>query len=104
MHMQFHGRQTEITDSLRLRAEEGARKLTEHLPRLNAADVWFDEDGAMKTVEIKLHGPRRKTLVAKAEAKYHEAALTDAIAKLDAQIRKLKSARKRQVHGVELRA
>jgi ribosomal subunit interface protein len=104
MEIHFHGHQTEITDGLRFRASEGARKLEEHLQRAVDADIWFSEDGVMKTVEIVLHAPRRKNLVAKSAGKFHEAALTDAIAKLDAQIRRLKMEKKRQVKGTELRA
>ncbi|MGI8510499.1 MAG: HPF/RaiA family ribosome-associated protein [Gemmatimonadaceae bacterium] len=104
MEIKTHGHHTEITDSLRLKAEDGARKLADHLKRAVNADIWFGEDGVLKTVEIVLHAPKYKNMVAKAEAKYHEPALTDAIAKMDAQIRRLKSAKKRQVHGVELRA
>lgn len=104
MEIQTHGHQTEITESLRLKAEDGARRLAEHLQRAVNADIWFGEDGVMKTVEIVLHAPRYKNLVAKAGAKYHEPALAEAVAKLDAQIRKLKCAKKKQVHGVELRA
>lgn len=104
MEIQIHGHGLEVTDSLRVRARDGAAKLVEHLGRDVDADVWFDENGVLKTVEIVLHAPRYKKLVAKSEAKYHEPALTDSIAKLDAQIRKLKSAKKKQVHGVELRA
>ena len=104
MEIHFHGHQTEITDGLRHRASEGARKLAEHLQRAVDADVWFGEDGVLKTVEIKLHAPGKKGLVAKSAAKFHEAALTDAIAKLDAQIRRLKMTKKQQAKGAELRA
>ncbi len=104
MDIQIHGHHTELTDSLRLKAEEGARKLADHLKRAVNADIWFAENGVMKTVEIVLHAPKYKNLVAKADAKYHEPALAGAVAKMDAQIRKLKSAKKKQVHGVELRA
>jgi ribosomal subunit interface protein len=104
MDIQFHGHQTEITEGLRIRASEGVNKLVEHLGRPVGADVWFDEDGVMKTVELVLHAPQHDKLVAKGEGKYHEPALTDAIAKLDAQIRKIKSAKKKQVHEAELRA
>jgi ribosomal subunit interface protein len=104
MEIVIHGHQTELTDALRLRAEEGARKLAEHLTRAVDADIKFEEDGVMKTVEIVLHAPKHPPLVAKSEAKHHGVALTDAIAKLDAQIRKIKSATKKQVRGVELRA
>jgi ribosomal subunit interface protein len=104
MEIQFHGHQTEITEGLRVRADEGVRKLAEHLGRPVDADVWFDEDGVRKTVELVLHAPHYDKLVAKGEGKYHEPALTDAIAKLNAQIRRLKSAKKKQVHEAEQRA
>lgn len=104
MEIHIHGHQTEITDSLRRRATEGAQKLAEHLGRPVDADIWFCENGVLKSVEVVLHAPRYKKLVGKSEAKYHEPALTDAIAKLDQQIRRLKAAKKKQVHGVELRA
>jgi len=101
MEIHFHGHQTEITDGLRHRASEGASKLAEHLQRAVDADIWFGEDGVLKTVEIKLHAPGKKGLVAKSAAKFHEAALTDAIAKLDAQIRRLKLAKKQQAKGID---
>ncbi|HEY5086550.1 MAG TPA: HPF/RaiA family ribosome-associated protein [Gemmatimonadaceae bacterium] len=104
MEIQFHGHQTEITEGLRVRAAEGVQKLVEHLGRSVDADVWFDEDGVMKTVELVLHAPHYDKLVAKGEGKYHEPALTDAISKLDAQIRRVKSAKKKQVHEAEQRA
>lgn len=104
MEIQFHGHQTEITDGLRAKANDGVHKLVEHLGRPVDADVWFSEDGVSKTVEVVLHAPHYENLVGKSEGKYHEPALTDAIAKLDAQIRRLKSAKKKKVHEAEQRA
>ncbi|MEO7041824.1 MAG: HPF/RaiA family ribosome-associated protein [Gemmatimonadaceae bacterium] len=104
MDIQFHGHQTEITDSLRTRATEGVQKLIEHLGRPVDADVWVDGEGVKKTVELVLHAPHYDKLVAKGNGKYHEPALTDAIAKMDAQIRRLKTAKKKQVHEAEQRA
>jgi ribosomal subunit interface protein len=104
MVIQFHGHQTEITDVLRVRAREGTEKLAEHLGRPVDADIWFDGDGVSRTVGVVLHAPRHRTLVAYGEGKYHGAALSEAIAKLDGQIRRMKSARKRRVRGVALRA
>jgi ribosomal subunit interface protein len=104
MDIQFHGHQTQITDSLRARAAEGIRKLIEHLGRPVDADVWVDENGVRKTVELVLRAPHYDNLVAKGEGRYHEPALSGAIAKLDAQIRRLKTARKKQVRRSELRA
>jgi ribosomal subunit interface protein len=104
MEIQFHGHQTEITDGLRVKATDGVQKLAQHLGRPVDADVWFSEDGVQKTVEVVLRGPHYDNLVGKSEGKYHEPALLGAIAKLDAQIRKLKSAKKKQVHATEQRA
>lgn len=104
MEIQFHGHQTEITDGLRAKATEGVQKLADHLGRAVDADVWFSEDGVKKTVEVVLRGPHYDNLIGKSDGKYHEPALTDAIAKLDAQIRRLKSAKKKQVHESEQRA
>ncbi|MEO7218747.1 MAG: HPF/RaiA family ribosome-associated protein [Gemmatimonadaceae bacterium] len=104
MGIQFHGHQREITDSLRARSAEGIQKLIEHLGRAVDAHVWVDEDGVKKTVELVLRAPHYDNLVAKGEAKYHEPALAGAIAKLDAQIRRLKTAKKKQVRQSELRA
>jgi ribosome-associated translation inhibitor RaiA len=97
MEIQFHGHQTAITEGLRVKATEGVQKLAEHLARPVDADVWFGEDGVLKTVEIVLHAPSYDNLVGKSDGKYHEPALA-------AQIRKLKTAKKKQVHEAELRA
>lgn len=104
MEIQFHGHQAEITSGLRMRAAEGVQKLMEHLGRPVDADVWVGEDGVSKTVELVLRAPHFDKLVAKSEGKYHEPALNNAIAKLDAQIRRLKTAKKKQVRETELRA
>jgi ribosomal subunit interface protein len=104
MEIQFRGHQTDISDGLRIRAAEGAHKLAAHLGRPVDADVCFAEDGVKKTVELVLHAPNYKKLVATGEGKYHEPALSEAIAKLDGQIRRLKSARKKSFRGPELRA
>jgi ribosomal subunit interface protein len=103
MKVVIHGHQTDVTPLLRMRAEQGAQKLADHLRRVEYADIRFEEDGVKKTVEIVLLAPNTR-LVAKGESKFHEPALNDAIAKLDAQIRRLKSARKKKMHQVELRA
>jgi len=104
MDIQFHGHQTEITDSFRTRASEGVQKLIEHLGRPVGADVWLGGDGVKKTVELVLHAPHYEKLVAKGNGKYREPALSDAIAKMDAQIRRLKTAKKKQVREAEQHA
>jgi len=102
MEIVIRGHQTEVGEQLRARAEDTARRLAERLQRAVDADIRFDEDGVLKTAEIVLHAPRYRRLVATAEARYHEVALAEAAAKLDAQIRRMKSARKKRVHDSEL--
>ena len=104
MEIVIHGHQAELTESLKTRAEDGVRKLNDHLRQLVSADVCFAGEGVQKSVEVVVHAPGNSRLVSKAESKYHEAALTEAIQKMDAQIRKLKSVKKAQVHDTELRA
>lgn len=104
MEIQFHGHQTPVTDGLRIKASEGVNKLAEHLGRPVDADVWFSGEGVKKTVEIVLRAPHFDNLIGKSVGKYYEPVLADAVAKLDAQIRRLKAAKKKQVHEAEQRA
>jgi ribosomal subunit interface protein len=104
MEVVIRGHQTDVTTTLKTRAEEGVTKLNEHFKQLISADVLFGWDGVFKSVEIVVQAPNNTRLVARSDGKYHEAALTDAIGKMAAQIRKLKTAKKKQVHGLELRA
>jgi len=105
MNVVIHGHQTDITSALRRRAQEGVDKLSTHYKRLQSAEIIFAEDGVFKSVEIIVQVPNSTKLTAKSEAKYHETALSDAIDKIDAQIRKLKAGEKKQIHAsVELPA
>lgn len=104
MEVVIHGHQVDVTPRLRKSAEYSARKLAEHLNRIELADITFREDGPNKMVDIVVQAPQT-TLVAKGLGKYHAPALADAVAKLDSQIRKLKSAnKKRMTHAADIRA
>lgn len=104
MEVVIHAHRSSVTDALRSRADEGVRRCAEHLRRAVDADICFARDGVERTVEISLHAPRARRLVACGAAPSHDAALGIALDRLDAQVRRLRSARKRQVHGTELRA
>jgi len=62
------------------------------LARAVDAIVRFEQDGPVKRVEIVLHAPRQRNVVALGEAKYYGPALTTAIERLGAQVRKLRRA------------
>lgn len=100
----IHCHQTEVTESLRARAEEGVRRAAARLRRAMDATVCFDVDGIHRTVEIVLHAPRYRRLVACGAGRRHEVALSEALERLDAQIQRIRSARKKRLHATELRA
>jgi len=82
---------------MRRRAELAVRRAAERLARAVDAIVRFEHDGPVKRVEIVLHAPRQRNIVALAEDRFYGRALTAAISKLSAQVRKLGRARKAAV-------
>jgi hypothetical protein len=54
------------------------------------AVVRFESDGPTRRVEIVLHTPRRRAMVAEGSARFFGPALTYAIDRLDAQTRQFK--------------
>ncbi len=79
---------------MRRRAEAAARRAATGLRRAVDAVVRFEQDGPVKRVEIMLHAPRQRDIVARGEARYFGPALAMAVEKLTAQIRKLRDTRK----------
>lgn len=96
MELVIHGHQTDVSNGLRYRTEEGLRRIGTKLRRAIIADVRFEEDGVMKAVEIVLQAPNNILLVGKAENKHHGTALTEALAKIEKQIEKVKTVQKRK--------
>jgi ribosome-associated translation inhibitor RaiA len=90
MDIMFHGRGVAVSDHMRQRAITGVRKLTERSDRAVDAIIRFEEDGPRRRVEIVLHAPRHRRLVAEAEARYFGPALTAALARLTIQLTALK--------------
>ena len=86
---------------MRRRAEVAVQRAAARLTRTVDAIVRFEQDGPVKRVEIVLHAPRQRNIVALAEDRYYGRALSAAISKLSAQVRKLGRARK---SGVRKRA
>jgi len=79
---------------MRRRAELAAERAAQRLSRAVDAIVRFEQDGPVKRVEIVLHAPRHRKVVALGEARYYGPALTTAIGRLTTQVRKLSGARK----------
>jgi ribosome-associated translation inhibitor RaiA len=90
MDILFHGRGVAVSDHMRQRAITGVRKLTQRSDRAVDAVIRFEEDGPTRRVEIVLHAPRHRRLVAEAEARYFGPALTAALARLNIQLAALK--------------
>lgn len=97
MNIVFHAHHAEVPGQVQQRAEHGVRKLGSRLRRTVDASVRFAADGRTRRVEIELRAPRAKALVASAEAPSHEQALSEALARLEAQVEHLRDLRARRI-------
>jgi ribosome-associated translation inhibitor RaiA len=75
---------------MRERARIAVTKLGARLSRAVNAVVRFEEDGPTRRVEIVLHAPRKRAVVAEGSARFFGPALAFAIDRLEAQARQLK--------------
>jgi ribosome-associated translation inhibitor RaiA len=100
----FHAHHAKISARMRRRAELAVEHAARRLDRAVDGIVRFEQDGPVKRVEIVLHTPRKPDIVARGEARYYGPAMTVAIDKLSAQVRKLRqlklSDRKRNARSV----
>lgn len=94
MEIIFHAHHANVSDRMRKRAEAGVRRAALRLARTVDAIIRFEQDGPVKRVEILLHTPRQRDLVARGEAKYFGPALAAAMARLTAQIQSLRASRR----------
>ena len=98
MEIIFHAHHADISPRLQQRADASLRKIVERLGHAVDAIVRVEEDGPTRRVELVLHAPRGRRLVARGEARYFGPALTVALGKLGAQVkraRKTASGRRR---------
>jgi hypothetical protein len=61
------------------------------------AIVRFEQDGPMRRVEIVLHAPRQRDVIALGQGRYYGPALTAAMERLSTQVRKMRRAHKPSV-------
>lgn len=94
MDIVFQSHRAEVPSAVQQRAEQAVTKLAGRLRRAVDAQVRFAEDGPARRVEITLRAARREPMVAVGEARAYEAALSEAVARLEAHV----------AHDKELRA
>ena len=100
MEIMFQSHHAQVSERIRERARIAVTRLGARLARAVNAVVRFEEDGPTRRVEIVLHAPKRRAMVAEGSARFFGPALTYAIDRLDAQTRQLKrtpKARSRKV-------
>ena len=90
MEILFQSHHAQVSERIRERAREAVTRLGARLARAVNAVIRFEEDGPTRRVEIVLHAPRRRAMVAEGSARFFGPALTYAIDRLDAQTRQLK--------------
>ena len=90
MEILFQSHHAKVSEPMRERARIAVSKLGARLARAVNAVVRFEEDGPTRRVEIVLHAPKRRPMVAEGSARFFGPALTYAIDRLDAQTRQLK--------------
>jgi hypothetical protein len=86
----FHAHHAKISDSMRRRAEAGARRIARRTGRAVDAVIRFEQDGPVKRVEIVLHAPPKRDIVARGESRFFGLALTSSLERLSAQVRTLR--------------
>jgi hypothetical protein len=79
---------------MRKRAEAAVRRAAIRLSRAVDAIIRFEQDGPVKRVEILLHTPRQRDLIARGEARFFGPALSMAMSRLTAQIQSLRASRR----------
>jgi ribosome-associated translation inhibitor RaiA len=93
MQIIFHSHHASVSDRLRVRAEQGVRKLATRLGGTVDAVIRFEGDGRTRRVEIVMHASRHRRLVAGGEGRYLGPALSEAIDALRDQIDRARRAR-----------
>ena len=92
MEIIFHAHHATISDSMRRRAEAGIRRTGRLIGRAVDAVIRFEQDGPVKRVEIVLHVPSTRDIVARAESRFFGLALTACLERLGAQVRSITKA------------
>lgn len=96
MEIVLHSHHAAVSDRLRARAEQGLTRLGRRVPGVVDGRLRFEQDGSTRVVELTLHAPGRRHLVAKARGRHWGPAIAEALAQLEQQIGSAKRTRKEQ--------
>lgn len=94
MEIIFHAHHANISDRMRRRAEAAVKRAAIRLARAVDAIIRFEQDGPVKRVEILLHAPRQRDLIARGEGRYFGPAFAAAMDRLIVQIQALRATRR----------
>lgn len=86
MQIVFHTHHADISDHMRRRAEAAVRKVARRISRPVDAAIRFQQDGALRRVELALHTGNGRRYVAHSEDRYFGTALADAARRLAMQV------------------
>ena len=103
MDIIFHAHHAIVSDRMRRRAEAAVRRAGLRLGKTVDAIIRFEQDGPVKRVEILLHKPRQRDLIARGQARYFGPAFAAAMDRLLAQIRALRTSRRTARRAVSTR-
>lgn len=103
MEIVFQNHDAPVSDRMRRRAEEAVRKVAARVQRPVDAVIRFQQDGAVRRVELTLHAAPAQRWVARADARYFGTALATATRKLGAQVGDTKRSPKARARRVARR-
>jgi ribosome-associated translation inhibitor RaiA len=86
----FQSHHADVSQPMRDRARRAVEKLATRLRRAVDAVIRFEQDGPTRRVEIVLHAPRQRRLIAAGEGRYFGPALASAVERLERQTRETK--------------
>jgi ribosome-associated translation inhibitor RaiA len=93
MQIIFHAHHATVADRLRIRAEQGVRKLGTRLGGAVDAVIRFEDDGPTRRVEIVMRASRHRRLVAEGQSRYFGLALARAVEGIRDQVDRARRAR-----------
>ena len=94
MEIIFHTHHASVSDRMRKRAEAAVRRAARRLARTVDGIIRFEQDGPVKRVEIVLHAPRQRDVIARGEGRFFGPAFAGAMTRLTAQIQSLRASRR----------
>ena len=86
MQIMFHTHHAEVSDHMRRRAEQTLRKVARRAARPVDAAIRFQQDGALRRVELTLHTSSGRRYMARSEDRYFGPALATAARRLAMQL------------------